>query len=68
MSEMISETLPREIKENDVVILYESPDSMGYAKMKVGGKYDNRFGSFSHDDMIGKVFGKSERERERCVC
>jgi len=45
------------IKEGDFVILFERFDKMHFATVKTGERLQNRFGTFRHDDMIGKAYG-----------
>ncbi len=41
----------------DLVITYERHDSMSYLFLEKGKMYNNKFGSFYHDDFIGQPFG-----------
>ncbi len=52
------ESLPRVVKEGDVVICYQGHNSLDFALMKSGEVLQNRFGAFRHDDIIGKPFGQ----------
>ncbi|KAJ3414497.1 tRNA (adenine(58)-N(1))-methyltransferase catalytic subunit trmt61a [Chytridiales sp. JEL 0842] len=45
------------MEEGDMVIAYLSPEQMTPFTIKKGEKMNNRFGSFTHDNMIGKDFG-----------
>ena len=53
------------IREGDVVIVYESIDSMKQIIMKKGERLQNKYGYYLHDDIIdkceygSKVFSKS---------
>jgi tRNA (adenine57-N1/adenine58-N1)-methyltransferase catalytic subunit len=49
--------MPRVIQDGDLVILYERFDSLQHTWMQKGGETQNRFGTFLHDDIIGKPFG-----------
>ena len=46
-----------EIALGDLVIMYETFDSIGYAHMEAGGIYNSKFGAFHHKDMVGRPFG-----------
>jgi hypothetical protein len=39
---------PRCIQEGDLVIIYETPQSLRSALVTQKGRFDNRFGSFTH--------------------
>ena len=54
---------PRLMKPGDLVIVYERHDQLDHIYLKRGKVYDNRFGSFHHDDMIGKPFGSRIKSR-----
>lgn len=54
---------PRLMKQGDLVIVYERHDQLDHIYLKRGKVYDNRFGSFHHDDMIGKPFGSRIKSR-----
>eukprot|EP00919_Chromeraceae_sp_WS-2016_P017489 GHVR01041616.1.p1 GENE.GHVR01041616.1~~GHVR01041616.1.p1 ORF type:complete len:216 (-),score=49.26 GHVR01041616.1:206-853(-) len=45
------------VVEGDFVILYGSPENIKSVTLKSGEIINSRFGSFKHNDMIGKVFG-----------
>ncbi|KAI9297068.1 tRNA methyltransferase complex GCD14 subunit [Neoconidiobolus thromboides FSU 785] len=45
------------IEEDDTVIMYFNRDVMGYITVTKGQTYNSRFGSFRHDDIIGKKYG-----------
>ena len=45
------------IKYGDLIILYEGGDSIKYFTLEKGKAFQNRFGAFKHDDMVGKNFG-----------
>lgn len=47
----------RIMKDGDLVITYERHDSMGHLYLECGKVFDCKFGSFRHDDFIGKPFG-----------
>lgn len=59
---------PRLIQEGDLVILYERHDSLAHAWMKKKGIIQNRYGCFSHDDMIGKPFGHKAKAYDNDSC
>ena len=55
---MITKTLPSNIaKEGDTVIIYEDYKTSKIMKLVSNTHFDNRFGRFSHNDIIGKEFG-----------
>ncbi|KAJ3099191.1 tRNA (adenine(58)-N(1))-methyltransferase catalytic subunit trmt61a [Phlyctochytrium planicorne] len=41
----------------DVVIAYMSPEAMAVVQVAEGQTYNNRYGTFKHDEMIGKGWG-----------
>lgn len=45
------------IKYGDIVIAYVTPQSMSSFKLVEGGIYNNRCGSYKHDDIVGKKWG-----------
>ncbi|RCI06654.1 tRNA (adenine-N(1)-)-methyltransferase catalytic subunit trm61 [Rhizopus stolonifer] len=45
------------IEEGDIVIVYMTRDNMLPIHVKKGDAFNNRFGSYKHDEMIGKEFG-----------
>jgi hypothetical protein len=47
----------RQIKEGDVVIVYERHDRMKAVIVARNGELQNRFGVFPHNEWIGKPFG-----------
>lgn len=48
---------PRLMQDGDLVIVYERHDSLDHLYLKAGTKLCNRFGTFHHDDIIGRPFG-----------
>ena len=48
---------PKLMRSGDLVIVYERHDSLDHFYLKFGGMFNNKFGSFHHNDMIGKPFG-----------
>ena len=44
-------------KYGDLIIIYENGDSVKYFTLEKGKVFQNRFGSFKHDDMVNKNFG-----------
>ena len=44
-------------KYGDLIIIYENGDSVKYFTLEKGKVFQNRFGSFKHDDMVNKYFG-----------
>lgn len=55
--EVVKESLPRVIKEKDLVVIYERHDLMNHVYIESGKIYDNKYGAFHHDEFIGKPFG-----------
>ncbi|KAJ1851742.1 tRNA (adenine-N(1)-)-methyltransferase catalytic subunit trm61 [Coemansia sp. RSA 2703] len=45
------------IEDGDMVIVYLNHNSMSPLKVEAGQVYNNRFGTFKHDDMIGLKYG-----------
>ncbi|KDO32080.1 hypothetical protein SPRG_03299 [Saprolegnia parasitica CBS 223.65] len=45
------------VEVGDLVILFETHNSVTYAFMEKDGCYQNRHGAFHHNDMIGQRFG-----------
>ncbi|KAH9086733.1 hypothetical protein Ae201684P_000155 [Aphanomyces euteiches] len=45
------------VEEGDLVILFETHNSITYAYMKRDEIYQNRHGAFHHNDMIGHKYG-----------
>lgn len=45
------------INYGDIVIAYVTPQSMASFKLEKGGIYNNRCGSYKHDDIVGKKWG-----------
>lgn len=41
----------------DLVIIYETGDSIKYFTLEKGKKFQNKFGVFLHDDIYGKNYG-----------
>lgn len=48
---------PRLIEEGDLLVVYERHDSLDHFYAKAGEIYNNKFGAFHHNDMIGKPYG-----------
>jgi tRNA (adenine57-N1/adenine58-N1)-methyltransferase len=51
------------MKVDDVVIIYESHDSLTHLYLVAGHVLNNKFGSFYHDDFIGQKFGSKISSR-----
>lgn len=51
----------RIIKAGDLVIMYESISKLWCVYAKPGESFQNSFGKFRHDDIIGKPFGSKAR-------
>lgn len=45
------------IKYGDLVIVFESRDSIKYTIINQGERIQNKYGSFKHDNIVGKSFG-----------
>lgn len=45
------------IKEGDIAIVYLSHDKLDHMTIQKDAKYDNKYGNFQHNDMIGKAYG-----------
>ena len=45
------------INYGDLVIIYENGDSVKYFTLEKGKKIQNKYGTFSHDDIYGKNYG-----------
>lgn len=51
------------IAEGDLVIVYETFESVGYTYAKAGDIHNSKFGAFHHKDIIGKSFGSKVYSR-----
>ena len=49
--------LPKRMCESDLVIMYMGHNSMDHFYLKKGDIFQNKYGAFHHDDMIGQFFG-----------
>jgi tRNA (adenine57-N1/adenine58-N1)-methyltransferase catalytic subunit len=47
----------KRVKYGDLILLYENRDSIKYFTLEQGKFFQNRHGSFKHDDMYGKIYG-----------
>ena len=56
--------MSRTITSGDHVILYEYWGKQNVIKITPGQVFGNQFGTFHHDDMIGKPYGSKVRQRE----
>eukprot|EP01039_Chlorochromonas_danica_P010161 gene10161-11245_t len=54
---------PRVMKAGDLVVIYERHDSLDHLYLKHGMIFQNKFGAFHHNDMIGKPFGSKIASR-----
>jgi tRNA (adenine57-N1/adenine58-N1)-methyltransferase len=45
------------INYGDLIIIYENGDSVKYFTLEKGKKIQNKYGTFSHDDIYGKNYG-----------
>jgi tRNA (adenine57-N1/adenine58-N1)-methyltransferase catalytic subunit len=48
---------PRLMQDGDLVVVYERHDSLDHIYLKTGKIFQNKYGAFHHNDMIGKPFG-----------
>lgn len=48
---------PRLMQAGDLVIVYERHDALDHLYLRPGSIFQNKFGCFPHNDMIGKPFG-----------
>lgn len=48
---------PKLIESGDLVVVYERHDALDHVYMEAGKILHNKFGTFPHDDIIGKPFG-----------
>lgn len=53
------------IQNGDLVLIYERHDSLDHIYMKSGEIYSNKFGTFYHDDIIGKHYGSRIQSRSK---
>ena len=51
------------IENGDVVIVYERHDALDHIFISRDAIFQNKFGSFHHNDMIGKRFGSKIKSR-----
>jgi tRNA (adenine57-N1/adenine58-N1)-methyltransferase len=47
----------KKIYYGDLVLIYESRDSIKYFTLEKGKVFQNKYGSFNHDDLLGKSYG-----------
>ena len=47
----------KKINYGDLVIIYENGDSVKYFTLEKGKKIQNKYGTFSHDEIFGKNYG-----------
>jgi tRNA (adenine57-N1/adenine58-N1)-methyltransferase catalytic subunit len=50
-------TKPRLMQNGDLVIVYERHDSLDHFYLAEGIIFNNKYGTFYHNEMIGKPFG-----------
>ncbi len=53
------------VQEGEVVILYSSPESLETVYATPGDIFNNRFGAFYHDDILGKRWGTKITSRDK---
>ena len=58
-------TKNKKINYGDLVIIYESGDSVKYFTLEKGKKIQNKYGTFSHDDIYGKNYGCKIYNKEK---
>jgi tRNA (adenine57-N1/adenine58-N1)-methyltransferase len=56
-------TKPKLMKHTDLVIVYERHDSLDHFYLSDNAIFNNKFGTFHHNDMIGKPFGTKIQSR-----
>lgn len=44
-------------KYGDLILIYENKETIKCLTLIKGGVFQNKFGAFSHDDIVGKPFG-----------
>lgn len=54
---------PKLMKAGDLVIVYERHDALNHFYLKEGDIFNNRFGAFHHNDIIGRPFGSKVQSR-----
>lgn len=63
IEEIISNNPKREANENeifklgDIMLIYENKDKIKCLKLEKGKVFQNKYGSFKHEDIAGKPFG-----------
>ncbi len=60
---LIPKLTTRIMKSGDLVITYERHDSLDQLYLENGKIFNNKFGSFHHDDFIGKPYGSKITSR-----
>ncbi len=50
-------TKPRLMKDGDLVIVYERHDSLEHMYLSANTIFQNKYGTFPHNEIIGKPFG-----------
>ena len=55
----------KKIDYGDLVIIYENGDSVKYFTLEKGKKIQNKYGTFSHDDIYGKNYGCKIYNKEK---
>ena len=56
-------TIVKVMQRGDLVIIYEGVSSQCHDYLEPTKIYQNKFGAFYHDDMIGKPFGSKIQSR-----
>ncbi len=54
---------PKLIQDGDLVVIYIRHDSLDHLYVKKGKTFNNKFGAFHHDDIIGKPFGSKIKSK-----
>lgn len=60
-SKMLARQDNRTIQSGSQVVLYGNRENIDQITVQPGGIFNNRFGHFHHDDLIGKEFGSKVR-------
>jgi len=58
LTNLISQNKGKKTSYGDLVILYESRDSIKFIFLEKGKVYSNHLGHYKHEDMVNKIFGE----------
>ena len=63
VEELENELYPEQeqMKIGDTVIIYEGFNDLYLSRLSIGGYFQNRYGHYAHEDIIGKPFGSRIR-------